>query len=533
MRRGILLIMLAVFLLVLLCGLQAESRALSGHMLVIDRGPITFSSSNKKQSIDFEVPAEYLDGCEQVMLFVGVRKSVPSGAFMCRFYINGRSIGGGGNSGTGTNWNISGMPAWQEEIHAGNNQIVLAAEEYGGRETTIYDGQAGGVVLYFKKDKNEDEGLLDYINYGEPPAPEGDGLIKEFCWVTGIIHEHSTTSDGSYSVEARAKQAKELGYDFIILADHFVQIDKPIKAPGTYYKDATEIAKSKLGFANYVKSCRDLTSDGHFVAVAGAEFNTPWHQDDKTACFAHTMCLGSIQKTDALTNTQGKEGKQAELITAINSIGLSVAAHPNLVSSKSASIRPWEDIRFKYDTTSPEKYAGLDGVEIGNADSAEQDEADMAFYMKLMKAHHPAFPTGGCDSHGWGDKEDGERMKRITGVYVEELSENGLLKAIKQGNVYASIEGVRITECDPAPSFFQQYIDRAAFSFTLGGLPSKVIGQMYRNGEPIAESKQVLSPESPIYNWTDKNCPKTETWYNFRVLPNYLITAPIKICIGD
>lgn len=537
MKRSILLAILAVFLLVIVGNLQAEdSPTNSGNLLIIDRGPITLNSGKRQQTIDFEVPAEFLDGCTNIELFVGTRKLTEDKAYMCYYSINGHEIGGGGGSVEGTGWHIGGKSAGLGQIHPGTNQIVFRVEEYKGiqREVTTYDVQIGGVVLYFYKENEADVGLLDYINYGEPPVPEGGGLIKESCWVAGLAHLHSTYSDGSYSVEARAKQMNELGYDYMILTDHFVQIDKPVKAPGTYYKNATDLAKSKVGFANYVKSCRTVTSNGHFVAVAGAEFNSPWHDEKGNANFAHTLCLGDIQKTKDLGAVEGKEGKQAELIAAINGVGLSAAAHPFLITTTSLSKEPWKGVRYLYDTRSKKKYAELDGVGMNGTVTPAQDDANTAFFMKLMKEHHSAFPFSDCDSHGFGDKDDAKRLERLTGVCIEGLlTKNSLLKALKEGHVWASIEGVRITDCDPIPGFVNQLLDEAKFSFTLSGLPTKVNCQMYRDGEPLPESKQVISPGSPTYSWVDKNCPETETWYNFRVLPNYLVTAPIIIRIGD
>ena len=536
MRRCILLSFVAVFLLVLVGPLQAERWVQTGDKLIIDRGPITFGPDKKRQAIDFEVPAPYLENCNKVMLYVGVRKSVADGAFMCRFYLNGHPVGGGGNSGKGTSWDISGMPVGLTELTTGKNQIVLQAEEYGAGTKTTYNGQAGGVVLYFSKEKSEDIGLIDCINYSraEDPKNKDVGPEKYDCWVFGNIHKHSDNSDGSNSIKASAKQSRDAGCAFALFNDHYEQIDKLVKAPGLYYNWETKLVKPAIGFANYVKSCKDETLNGHFVAVAGAELNTPWKLDDKTTCYAHTLCVGSIRKTDAIDAVQGKEGRQAEVIAAVREIGLAVAAHPNLTSLESVSLTPWEGTHFRFDLRSPEKYAGLNGVEIGNTVSPDQDEADMNFYMGLMKEHYPVFPTGGCDNHGWGDKEDAKRLRRLTGLFINGLlTESSLLTALKEGHVWASVENVKVTDSDPIPGFATQLLDRANFTFYLAGLPNKVTCQMFRNGEPIPGSKQVISPEISKYSWADENCPDTETWYNFRVLPNYLVTAPIIIRIGN
>lgn len=535
MRSGVLNVFL-LSLLVLICSFQAGFCALSPeNLLVIDRGPVFFSHQKTKHSFEFEVTAQNLENCHYISTFIGLKSGIEGSRFSIKSSFNGRDFGG--SSTPMKRWHISGSGLGITQFKIGKNRIDIEAilDNWDKTVDVTYEGCVGGIVLYFSKIPNEDIGLLDYINYGEPEAPEPkeEGEEKSKCWVTGIIHLHTTFSDGMFTVAERAKQVQDLGGDFMIVTDHYEQIDKSIKAPGLYYKWLRKPSELEIGFRDYLESCRSETKDNRFVAIAGAEVSTPWHLTDKTVCYAHTLCLGNVQKTVKLNSAQGKEGKQAEVITAVNGLGLSVAAHPNLTSLESISFKPWEGIHFRYDQRDKEKYAGLNGVEIGNTVSSDQDDDDMAFFMKLMKAHHPAFPTGGCDSHGWGDKEDGKRMRRATGVYIEKLTENGLLKAMEEGHVWASIENIRITDCDPVPGFTMQFVESADFSFTLTGLPTKVRCQMYRDGQPIPESIQVVSSELPTYNWTDTNCPNEETWYNFRVLPNYLITAPIILFVGD
>jgi len=533
MRARVFVVILAT--LFLIGGIPTISFAYSGNLLIIERGPITLSKAHPKATFNFEVPSEYLEGCVYIHTFIGTKLTKKGGSYGYQFSINGQNVNGGGVSGEYTSWHISGSGIDIDKVHAGTNQAVVEAVEhssYGG--ASGFDCQAGGIVLFFSKDKDEDVGLLDYINYGETPVPDEIESKKSFPgWAYGIIHEHTTFSDGSYSVKSRVEQAKKLGYDYICLTDHYAQLDKPLKAPGTYYKNAVSIEKPSVGLANYVERCKKACTDD-FAVIAGAEFSNPWHSDPKTANFAHTLFVGNVSKTDAILKAEGKEGKQAELISAIEEVGgLAVAAHPNLVSKESVSTRPWEGVRFKYDTRSPEKYSGLNGIEIGNTISKDQDDADMAFFMQQMTAHLPVFPTSGCDSHGWGDKEDDKRMKRITGIFTEDLKPASLVYAVSQGQTFAAIEGVRIKSCNITPSFFTHFVREAQFSLTLSNLPSKVICQMYRDGKPVEKSKIMVSPNKPNYVWTDNDCPDggEDVWYNFRVLPNYLITGPIIIHI--
>ena len=505
------------------------------NVLMIAMGPLTFSSEKRQYLIEFEISEDQFRDCQKTCFYVGIRSLVKDAGFMCRYSVNGHSIGG---AGAGDQWHIGGAGISTKYLNVGTNRVLLTAEERKDIPKNTFSGQAGGVVLYLSNDSSEDIGLLDRIPYGEPkvfkpvPDPEEETGEKDSFWITGLIHEHSTNSDGSPSLEQRVKQAKGLGYSFIICSDHYEQIDQPIKAPGLYYKWVTQPIKRVVGFGQYVKSCRDASKDGSFVAIAGAEITTPWHLTSEIVSYSHTLCLGNIGKTSALDAVSGKEGKQTEAIASVNELSFSVAAHPNLTSLASVSIQPWEGTHFRYDYRSKDKYAGLNGIEIGNTVSPSQDDLDMAFFMKLMKEHQPVFPTGGCDSHGWGEKDDDKRLKRITGLFVEELTEAGILQAIGRGAVYASTDGIGIKTCRPAPNFSLQTVLKGRFSFTLTGLPQRVICQMYRDGEPIASSKKVVSPESPVYTWDDNGLTEEESWYNFRVLPNYLITAPIVLRSG-
>jgi len=64
-------------------------------------------------------------------------------------------------------------------------------------------------------------------------------------WYTGVVHSHTTRSDGMYSPQELVKKAEDIGLDFIIITDHnyFCEAvpvsDKILVIPGTELTDDT------------------------------------------------------------------------------------------------------------------------------------------------------------------------------------------------------------------------------------------------------------------------------------------------------
>lgn len=498
-------------LLVLMCSI----RGAFAEALLIAEGPIAFDDRRTQEEITFEVTEEQFSGSKAITLFVGA-KSCSADSFAISCELNGQEIGG---TTAGASWFIVGLGIGKSQIRAGMNKLLLI-----GRGSA---GTAAGIALYFAESDGDDPGLLDLIpaklkTASSTPSPEVSSpeSQKEFCWVYGLVHVHSNRSDGIPTIKARRKEAKKLGLDFLIVADHGPQLGIG--------------SKSSKKLDQYVEDCRAETVLGQFVMIPGAEISNPWCPDSKTKCFAHTLCLGPVQKTAALDKSSEKENGQAETIAAIKAMECyAVAAHPNLSTVGSVSSKPWIGRHYRYDRRTPAKYSGLCGIEIGNTMNPAQDSQDMEWFMELMKRHYPAMPTGGCDSHGsLIDKEDGERMKRLTGVFIEELTEDGILKGMRDGCIFASIEGVRIKDCEPIPSSIPQPVDMAHFSFTFSNLPQRVQCVLYRDGEMLPSSRKAVSPESPTYEWCDEDGPEGERWYNLRILPDFLITAPIVLNIA-
>ena len=79
--------------------------------------------------------------------------------------------------------------------------------------------------------KEEDVFAQQNITYIEPFARETEATIElarqaalptviEFGDIKGIIHNHSKWSDGNQTIEVMAKEAKRLGYKYLVMSDH-------------------------------------------------------------------------------------------------------------------------------------------------------------------------------------------------------------------------------------------------------------------------------------------------------------------------
>ncbi|MBI2842139.1 MAG: hypothetical protein HYX78_01935 [Armatimonadetes bacterium] len=393
-----------------------------------------------------------------------------------------------------------------------------------------------------------------------PPAPAGQ-------WYSGIIHVHTTFSDGSDNVPQRVELAKKLGYKFVIITDHYEQIGSPEKVSLRYV--AANPRGVDVGFPDYVRNCGEQTRDGSFVAIPGAEIQTIWHAEPDTTDASHTVALGSVGTSgdDKLIKMFSEADRQEDVIKWVDKHHLlSVAAHPTLISTKSATITPWEWQRNRYDLRKPDRYVGIRGVEFFNSQTDQQNHDVLAWYLSLLREEmkkpkdkrKPIFVTAGCDSHGWKDPNDLERWLRGTYVWANGLSTSGILDALASGRSYASTGGVYLKEMNYLPGEPVQNVDTPTFRFTVAfpsrstsflltlsksyGIPLKLVADLigesnvtttimtYRDGELVPESRATFKgmPTSVKYTWTDKTAAPGEHWYVLWV-DGRLVTSPIRL----
>ncbi len=352
-------------------------------------------------------------------------------------------------------------------------------------------------------------------------------FVREPKWYPGIIHVHSTFSDGSDNIAQRAESAKQAGASFIIITDHLDQLNSRDKPPAK----AGRIANPKavdVGTDNYIGTCKNC-SVGSIVTIPGVEVSNTWGTDD-----AHTLALGSLDTS--VCQSLKSTGSQAATIDVINKHSISVAAHPFCTSAASAQPRFWEKGRFCSDTSDSAVCANIMGVEFFNDKTSAQTGKTLSWYLSLLAKHRDVFVTSGCDSHGWGEPDDLERWERKTWVWTDNPSADGFLDAIVKGRTYASAQGAYITEMNYRPGGVQSVTSTPTFSIKLvlpTGIANAVRGSsavMYRDGSELTGSRRTLRSlgRALEYSWTDTEASPGLHYYVFWVEP-YIVTSPIKI----
>lgn len=378
-------------------------------------------------------------------------------------------------------------------------------------------------------------------------------------WYPGLVHVHSTFSDGRDNVPRCVEKAKETGYKFMIITDHYELIAATDKGNAKTYQSPLNHGGVDYGFADYVRNCKEQTKDGEFVTIPGAEVSASWHSGSDTWDSSHTLALGPLGSSSAedpysllLKQTgpmptpadviSGDPNKllpkasaltQAEAIACVNEKMhmLPVAAHPTLVSDVSFTDRPWEPLRCRYDLSSPDKYAGIKGVEFFNVCKVQQNHDVLAWYLSLVKQRQPVFVTSGCDSHTAGVTDS---WQRVTWVFADSLNSKGILKALGDGQSYAAANGACIKEINYRPGKSVQTVDRPEFRFTIWFLGKAVSSPktivMYRDGAEVADSRRTFKKglTDLKYEWNDTTASAGEHWYVLWI-DGCLVTSPIRV----
>ncbi len=269
----------------------------------------------------------------------------------------------------------------------------------------------------------------------ESPRPAPSPGPEPAARYSGVIHVHSTYSDGGGTVEEIVQAGRNAGLDFAILTDH-----------GTLQPRVD-------GHQGY--------HDGLLLLV-GEEVNTS---------AGHLLSLGAVRHVEQ----QGPLGLPALIGDISDAGGLSIAAHPT-------GRRPWTDWTVEE----------MDGLELLNADTAWRDDSvlelaralvflpfmpdgvfnslidrpDEAIRLWIHRAQRQHVTViGSVDAHEriplWGDRHLSFptygrlfgliRTYVITGTELTgdaDVDEAMLVSAIRRGNCYVVLEGY-----EPAPGF--------------------------------------------------------------------------------
>ena len=318
------------------------------------------------------------------------------------------------------------------------------------------------------------------------------GTIVQARWYKGITHIHSTFSDGDRTPGMLKQAVAANHFDFLIVTDHFEQINRE--------KKLTSAVTADFGFNKYLK---DYEVTSPLLCLAGAEI---------TLGHCHTLVLANLPSVSKMA----VPGNISGLISDLNSKdALPVAAHPN-----------WSS--YIYDTSQAEDIAG---IEFFNENAASYKKT-LAWYLSIIAKGKRPFVTAGCDSHSSLEPSDLIRWQRCTYVWSNEsLSREAIINGLKAGVTYASNHGAYLAGMPMLPQREHQKYQDVQFNYKIGFLkhPStKKIVRFYRDGQ-LVDEKTLTFPN----NANEESCNlRDEAVQNGRhayvlEVEGYLVTSPM------
>ena len=134
--------------------------------------------------------------------------------------------------------------------------------------------------------------------------------------IKGIIHSHSTWSDGVHSIEQMARAAIEKGYEYLIISDHsksaFYAGGLSIDSVKAQHKEIEALNKKLAPFVIFKSIESDILNDGSLD-----------YPEDILACF--DIVIASIHSNLKMT----EEKAMMRLLNAINHPFTSILGHPS------------------------------------------------------------------------------------------------------------------------------------------------------------------------------------------------------------
>ncbi len=331
--------------------------------------------------------------------------------------------------------------------------------------------------------------------------------IKGGRWYPGIIHVHSTFSDGDRTPAMLKNAAVANGLAFLIVTDHWEQIPKEKKLSGLVTDD--------FGFDKYLAS---FQSTPKLIIIAAAEIAVP-----RQGASSHVLAIGDLRKIIGQTYSSPKD-----LIENLSRAGLlAVAAHPDL-NEKGRN--------FIFDLSMAPSIAG---IEFYNQ-SRDADRKTLGRLLDLIAAGaagRDIFVTSGCDSHMSVDPTslDLARWTHKTYVWVEDkLTDENLLAALANGRTYAANDGAQLVSINHLPGFTPQSVNRPEFFFTIS-LPDKASwkkAKLYRDGQFLGFAAPEKTSDGQRYHFHDTQCSQGTHRYIIEI-EDYLVTSPIILDVKD
>lgn len=282
-------------------------------------------------------------------------------------------------------------------------------------------------------------------------------------WIPGLVHLHTTSSDGYLTALEVAERIQRQGGEFGIVTDHYDIIDDDYSR---FYQGGNRL----IGFENYFNACREASRETGILLIPGAEISTRVNpKTDLISVISHTLAISSldefshpdptIEKYQESPERPGPVGATGVIVSRLRELStisslpvLSVAAHPS-------------NFPYSYDRKAIDL---VDGIEFFNSNEA----TEFSLYFRLLKEGREVFVTAGCDSHVPDEYKnywsgaiqyhitgylpgiqtnpvfDVERWQKLTFVGADQISTRGILEALRQHRSYATNRGARIVKIE-------------------------------------------------------------------------------------
>ena len=201
----------------------------------------------------------------------------------------------------------------------------------------------------------------------------------------GNLHVHTTCSDGHKSPEQVIELYKSHGYDFLAITDH-----RKVSYPTSYYGDFTVLSGMEVDF-------------------------------NEARMVYHILGIG-ISEEVGRSYVQGR-GVQAAIDSIVEDGGVPILAHPSWSLNTPAAMMALRNV---------------DICEIYNTVSGlpwNADRADASILVDESATLGKCFKLVATDDAHW---YTGEHCRSYTMVQAENNSQEALIKALKEGNFYAS-----------------------------------------------------------------------------------------------
>ena len=204
-------------------------------------------------------------------------------------------------------------------------------------------------------------------------------------WYKGNLHTHTTRSDGRSAPENTVALYKNNGYDFIALTDHWVISE---------------------------------TISGDILQIAGCEYDTGNNVVDG---IYHVVAIG-IDSEINLPRTDPKPSAQYIIDKINTNNGIAILAHPAWSMNTPSEIK---------------KLNGLTGIEIYNTVSDMPRNLrgfSGVIIDRLAAENYILHCVASDDTHFY----DGDQCKSFVWVKADELTQESIIAAIKNGDFIAS-----------------------------------------------------------------------------------------------